>query len=108
METLETFAVITPISVLMAYSFLVLWRHFRMWRRYRWAKLPLHVWLIALSYYLLLLSLVTRSLDWRALLWMPGVITGIFAMRAIWHAQDQREQIMDVRPKEKDLDYDVW
>ena len=60
-------------------------QYFIAWTRDRQARmLPTHVWMITLSYDLLLVAVMTRELDdWRAILYVPAVFLGAAGMYAV-------------------------
>lgn len=63
----------------MSFALLVLVRYRQIWLR-RKAPLPHHVWLVAGSYYLLLVGLSTREADWRMVFYVPALLLGIASM----------------------------
>jgi len=72
-------------GVLVSLTFMVTWDHLHTWVRKGKDKsrsLPLHVWTVALSYDLLVIALLTRTgpLDWRAFIYIPALLLGVFAM----------------------------
>lgn len=72
-------------SFLLTCTVLVTAQYFVAWARNRHARLlKMHVWLIALSYDLLLVAVMTRPLDdWRAALYVPAVFLGAAGMYAV-------------------------
>lgn len=70
-------------------------RHMRHWRVLRAegvrAALPLHVWVIAMSYDLLLLGVAFQSQTyvrwWHPWVYIPALILGMYAMVVIGRAQ---------------------
>ncbi len=70
---------------LVSLTFMVVWDHLRTWRRKgkdMRRMLPLHVWTVALSYDLLVITVLSRTgpLGWRAFIYVPALLIGVFAM----------------------------
>lgn len=63
----------------LTFAMVVMIRYYRTWKDLgrKGQPLPLHVWLVSASYYLLLVSLATRTLDWRALIYVPALVAGV-------------------------------
>ena len=79
------------IAMVMALAFLVMGRYVRMWKRGSRALLPLHVWTMVLSYYLLILTLASRPIDWRAVGFIPALLLGLFSLATMWRLQNELE-----------------
>ncbi len=75
-------------------TLLVVWTHFVMWRANVSLLLMMHVWAIALSYDLLIVSLLTRTgpLDFRALIYVPGLLLGAVGMTVLLHYQRKKQR----------------
>lgn len=67
-------------------------RHIGQWRRDKTRLMPLHVWMIALSYDLLLISLLSRDepLNWRAVIYGPAIVLGVAGMVTMLRYQGHR------------------
>jgi len=72
-------------------STLVAVQFFRRWRKepHGARLLPLHVWALAISYDLLVITLLSRFdvFTWRALLYGPALLLGVAAMVAMLRYQ---------------------
>lgn len=69
-------------ALLCGMTIVVAVRHLHQWRQDRTRLLPLHVGVIALSYNMLLASLLTRDegLTWRVAIYGPAIALGVWGM----------------------------
>ena len=85
--TLATFLV--GFSLVAVIRFLLRWRVVR--HSGRVTTIPLHVWLVSLSYNLLVVGMVIdvyqRSQAWHPYVFLPALITGIYGMIVLVKAQ---------------------
>lgn len=77
-------------GLLVGMTFWVSIRHLHQWRKDRTRLMPLHIGAIALSYNLLLVSLLTREdvVQWRALIYAPAIAIGVIGMIAMLKYQN--------------------
>ena len=88
-----------------ALSLWVAWRHLQAWRHSPGKRLlPLHVWMIATSYALLLLTVLTftGTPSWRIAFYGPALPMGAAAMLVMFRRQQVEADERDDRGREKE------
>lgn len=69
-------------ALLVGMTIYVAYRHFRRWRNVPEA-IPMHCWLVALSYDLLVITVVLEAslvIDWRWIFYVPAMAFGVVGM----------------------------
>ncbi|MCW2758049.1 MAG: hypothetical protein JWO46_1795 [Nocardioidaceae bacterium] len=93
MTAFDVFRLVVQIvaGVLLATTALVAIQHIRLWRADRTRLLPLHVGIIAISYDLFIVAVMTLPLQtWRVWIYTPALLLGLFGMLVITRHQDSQ------------------
>ena len=93
-EGLATLMTILLSGLIFYYSGYVIFNHIRLWRQTGRNLLPLHVWLISISYNGLVVSLLTDERDFQLRFWIyvPSLLVGVFSLHILAKQQGRHRR----------------
>lgn len=91
-EDAATVATVLASGLIFYFSGHVIYRHIRLWMSTGHNLLPLHVWLISISYNGLVISLLTNERDFHTRFWIyfPSLLLGVFSLYILSKGQRRR------------------